>query len=104
MTFGSAGRHGCARERTWSPSAGCGDQLHAGREQALFLLGAALTTLLLRDALPIGLMVGWEALVVAVSLAVAFRRLRTITGKAAPRSCAIPRWMGWGSSRSGRSR
>ena len=57
-------------------------QLRAGRELAMFLLaanliGAALTAILFGEAVPIGLVAGWGVLVAAVSVAVAFRRLRT---------------------------
>lgn len=57
-------------------------QLCAGHELALFLLGASLigaarTAILSGVALPLRMIVDYGALVAAVSLAVAFRRLRT---------------------------
>ena len=56
-------------------------QLRAGRELAIFLLaanliGAALTAMLFSDAVPLSLLGSWGALLTAVALAVAFRRLR----------------------------
>jgi diguanylate cyclase (GGDEF)-like protein/PAS domain S-box-containing protein len=55
-------------------------QLHAGRQLALFMLaanvvGAALVTLLLAPLVPLWQLASWGALVAAVAVAVAFRRL-----------------------------
>lgn len=82
-------------------------QLCAGRELALFLLGAnligaAITAMLFAAELPVGFAVAWGALVGAVGLAVTFRRLETT----APRrraTCATPRSKGSGWPRYGRS-
>ena len=57
-------------------------QLRAGRELAVFLLGAnligaAATAVLFAAAVPIRLVLGWAGLVAVVSLTVALRRLRT---------------------------
>jgi diguanylate cyclase (GGDEF)-like protein/PAS domain S-box-containing protein len=55
-------------------------QLHAGSQLALFMLaanviGAALVTLILAPRVPVWQLAGWSALVAAVGVAVAFRRL-----------------------------
>ena len=57
-------------------------QLHAGRQLALFMLaanvvGATLITLIFARLVPLWQLASWEALVAAVGVAVAFRRLAT---------------------------